>query len=227
MTKKWWITGAVVVVLAVVALFVGPRIYASLESSDPAASVSTEGAEAATGDLDGEWTVTAGDEANSTSAGYTVAEVLNGTDVTVVGTTADVSGSATITDQQLTTGEIVVQTASITTDSDRRDNQFRGNIFDVANNPTATFTVTSPVDLSSVPTDGTTGTVTMDGTLTLKGQTRDVSVETQVLRSGEDIIVSGAIPATWTDYGVEPPSLGFVTVDPTGTVDFLVTLSRV
>ncbi|MBY6537146.1 YceI family protein [Rhodococcus sp. BP-349] len=226
MKKKWWITGAVVVVLAIVALVVGPRIYSSIESSDPAASVSTSGAEAATGDLDGEWTVTPGDSANPTSAGYTVAEVLNGTDVTVVGTTPDVSGSATIANQQLTAGEIVVQTETITTDSDRRDNQFRGNIFDVANNPTATFTVTSPVDLSTVPTDGTTATVTLDGTLTLKGQTRDVSVETQVLRSGETIVASGNISATWTDYGIEPPSLGFVTVDPTGSVDFLVTLGK-
>ncbi|MGB6182451.1 MAG: YceI family protein [Rhodococcus sp. (in: high G+C Gram-positive bacteria)] len=225
MTKKWWITGAVVVVVALLAFVVGPRIYSAIESSDPAASVSTSGAEAATGTLDGEWTVTAGDEANPTSAGYTVAEVLNGTDVTVVGTTADVSGSATIADQQLTAGEIVVQTATITTDSDRRDNQFRGNIFDVANNPTATFTVTSPVDLSSVPTDGTTATVTMDGTLTLKGQTRDVSVETEVLRSGETVVASGSIPVTWSDYGIEPPSLGFVTVAPSGSVDFLVTLA--
>ncbi|KQU07595.1 hypothetical protein ASG56_08950 [Rhodococcus sp. Leaf7] len=225
MKKKWWIAAAVVVVLAIVALVVGPRIYSSLESSDPAASVSTSGAVAATGDLDGRWTVTPGDDANRTSAGYTVAEVLNGTDVTVVGTTPDVSGSATIADQQLTAGEIVVQTATITTDSDRRDNQFRGNIFDVAANPTATFTVTSPVDLSSVPTDGTTATVTMDGTLTLKGQTRDVSVDTQVLRSGETIVASGSIPATWADYGIEPPSLGFVTVDPAGSVDFLVTLA--
>lgn len=224
--KKWWIIGSVLVVAAVVALFVGPRIYSAVESSDPAASVSTEGAQAAEGDLDGEWTVTAGGGANPTSAGYTVAEVLNGTDVTVVGTTPDVSGSATVENQELTAGEITVQTASITTDSDRRDGQFRDNIFDVAANPTATFTVTSPVDLSTVPTDGTTATVSMEGTLTLKGETRPVTVEAQVLRDGENLVASGSIPATWSEYGVEPPSLGFVTVDPTGSVDFLVTLDK-
>ncbi|MBY6351504.1 YceI family protein [Rhodococcoides corynebacterioides] len=223
--KKWWIVGAVVVV-AVIALFVGPRIYASLESSDPAATVSTEGARAAEGDLDGQWTVTPGSESNPTSAGYTVAEVLNGTDVTVVGTTRDVSGSATVESSTLTGGEIVVQTGTITTDSDRRDNQFRGTIFDVAANPTATFTITEPVDLSTVPTDGTTATVPLTGDLTLKGQTRPVTVEASVLRDGANLVASGGIPATWTDFGVEPPSLGFVTVAPTGTVDFLVTLAK-
>ena len=160
--KKWWIVGAVVVV-AVIALFVGPRIYASFESSDPAATVSTEGARAAEGDLDGEWTVTPGSDSNPTSAGYTVAEVLNGADVTVVGTTRDVSGSAT---------------------------------------------------------------VPLTGELTLKGQTRPVTVDASVLRDGANLVASGGIPVTWTDFGVEPPSLGFVTVEPTGTVDFLVTLAK-
>ena len=227
MNKKWWIAIVVVVVVAL-GLYFGPKIYANVFAEDdaPAASVSTSGVAAASGDIDGNFTVVPGDATNTTAAGYTVAEVLNGSDVTVVGSTSDVSGTATVEDEQLTAGEIVVQTATITTDSDRRDNQFRGNIFDVAANPTATFTVSSPVDLSSLPQDGTAGEVSVDGTLSLKGVTQDVTVPMQVVQSGEDLIASGSIDTTWADYGVEPPSLGFVTVSPSGSVDFLVTLAR-
>lgn len=228
MTKKWWIVGAVVVVLVVLGVTVGPWAYGKFfaESDAPAATVSTSGAEAATtDDIDGTWTIVPGDDSNTTAAGYTVDEVLNGADVTVVGTTTDVSGEVTIDDDTLTTGEVVVQTDTITTDSDRRDGQFRDNIFETATYPTATFTFDSPVDLGGLPDDGTTTTVTADGTLTLKDQSRPVSVEMEVLQSGDTLIASGSIPTTWADYGIEPPSLGFVTVEDSGTVDFLITLN--
>ncbi|EOM75127.1 hypothetical protein Rrhod_3537 [Rhodococcus rhodnii LMG 5362] len=84
--------------------------------------------------------------------------------------------------------------------------------------------MTEPVDLSSVPTDGTTGTVRLTGTLELTGETLPVTTDATVLRTGEDLVVSGAIPVTWADYGITPPSLGFVTVEDAGTVDFLVVL---
>ncbi|MBY4131164.1 YceI family protein [Rhodococcus fascians] len=228
MTKKWWIVGVVVIVLVALGLYFGPKIYASLQEDDaPAATVSTSGAQAATVvDIDGRWIVTPGDATNTTSAGYTVDELLNGSDVTVVGSTTEVAGNVTIADDTLTDGQIVVLTNSISTDSDRRDSQFRGNIFDTATYPTATFTIDSPIDLSALPKDGTTETVTAEGTLTLKDQTRPISVEMEVLLSGDTLIASGAIPTTWTDYEIEPPSLGFVTVDPSGTIDFLVNLSR-
>jgi len=47
-----------------------------------------------------------------------------------------------------------------------------------------------------------------------------------VFRSGESLIASGAVPMTWTEVGVTPPSLGFVTVGPDGTIDFLVSLRK-
>lgn len=228
MTKKWWIVGVVVVVVAALGLYFGPKIYASLQEDDaPAASVSTSGAQAAsTESIDGRWIVTPGDAANATAAGYTVDELLNGSDVTVVGSTTEVSGNVVIADDTLTEGQVVVMTNSITTDSDRRDSQFRGNIFETATYPTATFDIDSPIDLSSLPKDGTTQTVTAEGTLTLKDQTRPVSVQMEVLQSGDTLIASGAIPTTWADYGIEPPSLGFVTVEGSGTVDFLINLSQ-
>ena len=118
MTKRWWIVGGVVVV-AVLALVAGPWVYGNWIAEDdaPAAAVSTEGAQAATGDIDGQWTVVPGTAPNATAAGYTVHEILNGASVTVVGSTGEVAGSATIEDGKLTAGEVTVQVASVQTDT--------------------------------------------------------------------------------------------------------------
>lgn len=227
MRKIGWSLAAVVVV-ALLGFFVAPWVYGNFIAEDdaPAAAVSTSGAQAATGALAGTWTVVPGTEPNRTAAGYTVHEILRGADVTVVGSTDQVSGSATVEDETLTAAEIVVQVDGITTDISQRDGQFRTRVMDTATHPTATFTLGEPVDLSSLPTDGTTATVQATGTLTLRGAERPVTVDVVALRSGENIVASGSIPSTWADYGIEPPSLGFVTVDDAGSVDFLITLER-
>ncbi len=227
MAKRWWIIGGIAV-LAVLAVAAGPWIYGTWIAEDdaPAAAVSTSGAQAAEGDVNGQWTVVPGTDPNATAAGYTVHEILNGASVTVVGSTGEVSGSATVDADKLTAADVTVQVASIATDNSRRDGQFRGMVMNTDEFPTATFTLDSPVDLAGVPTDGSTTNVTANGTLTLKGVTRPVTVDVEVLRSGTDLIASGSIPVTWTDFGVTPPSLGFVTVDGAGTVDFLVSLQK-
>lgn len=227
MRKLVWSLAAIVVI-AILGFFVAPWIYGNFIAEDdaPAASVSASGAEAASGDLNGSWTVTAGTDPNRTAAGYTVAEVLRGANVTVVGSTDQVTGSATIENDTLTAAEVTVQVGSITTDTSQRDGQFRDRVMSVGTYPTATFVLTEPVDLAGLPTDGTVATVPATGTLTLRGQQRPVTVDMQVLRTGDVIVASGSIPTVWSDYGVEPPSLGFVTVEGTGSVDFLVTLAR-
>ncbi|WP_241387310.1 YceI family protein [Rhodococcus sp. CH91] len=227
MRKLVWALVAVVVV-ALLGFFVAPWMYGTFIAEDdaPAASVSTEGAQAASGTLDGRWVVVPGIEPNRTAAGYTVHEILRGADVTVVGSTDQVSGSATVTDGTLTAAEVVVQVDGITTDSGQRDNQFRTRVMDTALYPTATFVLTEPVELTSLPEDGSTGTVTATGTLTLRDQERPVSVDVEVLRTADRLVASGSIPTTWSDYGIEAPNLGFVTVDDAGSIDFLVTLEQ-
>ncbi len=189
MRKVVW-SIVVLVVVALLGFFVAPWVYGTFIAEDdaPAASVSTSGVEAATGVLDGELAVTPGADPNRTAAGYTVHEILRGADVTVVGSTDQVSGTATIADESLTAAEITVQVEGIATDSSQRDGQFRGMVMDTANHPTATFRLTDPVDLSSVPTDGTVATVSGAGTLTLRGEERPVTVDVEVLRSGENIV---------------------------------------
>jgi len=218
MTRRAWILVAVPVVL-LLGLVLGPLAYAALQDdAPPAATVEVQPADAelSTG-TDGTWTVTDG-----STAGYRVDEVLNGADVTVAGTTEQVSGTVVVEAGALDSAEVTVDVASIATDSGRRDAYFRDNVMDVGTYPTATFTVTEPVELPEL--SGTPATVPVTGELTVAGQTRQVQVELAVVRTPDGVDISGSVPVTFADYGLEAPDLGFVSVEDQGAIEFLLHL---
>ena len=235
--RVWWIAGGVVAVVAVGAIG-GPLVYAALEEDaapartvqvQPEATASTGGGTAGAPSssapsadpaaLDGTWAIAA-----DSSAGYRVDEVLNGADVTVAGTTGEVSGQVVITGGDLTDADVTVDVASITTDTARRDSYFRDNVMDVAANPTAVFAVTEPAALPELT--GTPVTVPVTGELTVAGVTQPVETEISVVRTAEGVDVSGAVPVVFADYGIEPPNLGFVRVEDRGQVEFFLHLTR-
>jgi len=211
-TKVWTGIGAGVVALGVVAVVVGPGLYADWGNSRADAAPTLEAS--ATGEpvqaTDGTWTVTDG-----SFAGYRLEEVLRGQDVTVTGRTEQVTGTVTVEDGRLTAGEIEVDMASIATDQPPRDTYFRDQAVQVRSFPTATFTLTEPADLG----DGATG-VQLTGDLTIRDVTQQVTVDAQVAASGDTVQVVGSVPVTFADFGIEAPSLGFVTVEDTGAVEF-------
>lgn len=216
--------GAVVVVLGITAAVAGPAIYRDLivGPADDAPSLDVESLAPGTIDenaLAGEWTVTDG-----SFAGYRVDEVLNGTDVTVTGRTNDVTGTVTTTDSEVTEATITVDVASISTDSGSRDSYFRDTAMRVSENPTATFVLTSPISGDGASLDES-ATVTGTGVLTLAGVSNEVTVEMTAAVDGTTIRIAGQIPITFSDYGVTAPSLGFVQVEDTGLVEFLVVLT--
>lgn len=218
--RIWWFVGGGLGLL-VLALVAVPLIYAALEEDAPPAKTvqaQPEGVELAP-ETDGSWTVAPG-----STAGYRVDEVLNGVDKTVAGTTSQVSGSVVIEGGSLTSAEVTVDIASVTTDSSRRDGYFRSNVMDVDQFPTATFRVTGPVQLPELT--GTPVTVPVTGELTVKGAPREVRTELSAVRTPEGVDVSGSIPVTFADHGVHPPNLGFVRVEDAGAVEFLLHLTR-
>lgn len=227
MRKLVWVIVALVVVIGVV--IAAPFVYRAARGGDDTtpAVIDSSGADAARTDLDGTWTVVPGTPPNDTVAGYTVDEILRGEPVTVVGTTGQVSGEVTITDAVLDSGEFRVRMEGLSTDIGARDNRARSaDILDVEGHPVSTLALAEPVDLNGLPDDGTTDTVPMVVDLTIKGTTVRKEVEVAALRAGEQLIASGSIPLEWTEVGVQPPSLGFVTVGPDGTVDFRVVLEK-
>lgn len=218
--RIWWIVGGGLALL-VLGLVAGPLVYAALEDDAPPARSVQAQPEGATlsAETDGTWTIASG-----SSAGYRVDEVLNGADVTVAGTTDQVSGSVVVEGGSLTSAELTVDMASVATDNERRDSYFRGNVMEVAQYPTATFVVTGPVLLPELT--GTPVTVPVTGELTIKGTTREVQAELSVVRTPDGVDVSGSVPMTFADHGVDPPNLGFVRVEDAGAVEFLLRLTR-
>jgi hypothetical protein len=63
------------------------------------------------------------------------------------------------------------------------------------------------------------------GELTVKGTTREVRTDLSVVRTPEGVDVSGSVPVTFADHGIDPPNLGFVRVEDAGSVAFLLHLT--
>lgn len=206
--------GIGVVVLGGAAVVLGPGLYADWSNraaaDEPTLDTPSGGTLPDPADLDGSWTV-----AEGSFAGYRVHEVLQGEDVTVTGRTEEVTGSFTVVDGTLTAATVEVDMASVVTDEPPRDAYFRGDALEVGTFPTATFELGDPVAL---PT-GNAG-VELAGDLTVHGVTRAVTFDAQVGATADGVQVVGSVPITFSDFDVQAPNLGFVTVDDAGSVEF-------
>lgn len=226
--RRRWLIGTVVAVLVAVGLVVGgPWVYARFIVSEPPdvldLSTPTSPMQAVpTGpiEIDGVWQVTAGSE-----AGYRLGEVLSGEQTTVVGRTDEVSGTVEIVDGFMTEATITVQAGSISSDQSARDAYFR-RALDTTSFPTATFTLTEPVDVSVIGSSAAPMSVAAVGTLTFHGVGESVTATFDVQRTAEGVEVAGQMPVTLADFDLEVPDLGWVVVDPTGSVEVLVQLGR-
>ena len=192
--------------------------------TDDAASTTlapTTTPEPADGDVSGTWTAT-----NESTLGYRVKEVLGGVDTEGVGRTNAVTGSLTIDGTTVTAADFSVEVATITSDSSRRDGQVNGRIMDTATHPTATFVLTSPIQLGAIPADGEQITVDATGDLTLRGTTNQVTFPLTAEYANGRIGVFGNIPIVFPEYGIPNPSNGFAVVGDEGLLEFVLVFAR-
>ena len=171
--------------------------------------------------FDGTWLASTGSQ-----AGYRVKEVLFGQSVEAVGRTSNVDGALELAGVTVKSAAISIDLASVQSDEDRRDSQFRGRIMNVTQYPTATFTLTSPIDLGALPEDGSTVTVPATGELTLHGTKKAVTVDVTAKRAGGVISVNGTIPVVFSDYNIPSPSFGPASVEDHGEIEFLVNFTK-
>jgi polyisoprenoid-binding protein YceI len=232
-SRKWlrWVIAAVIAVVVLVVAV--PFIYINFIDDDDAPrlqltspSTSTPGSTDGTGagtpaELTGTWTVRAGSKAQ-----YRVDEVLFGQDNTATGSTEDVSGEVVFDDTTVTSADISVDMTTVTSDESRRDNQFQGRIMNTAQFPTATFTLTSPIELESVPAEATPITVPATGDLTIHGVTKPVTIELKAQRLGDTIEVNGTFPVKFSDYDIPNPSFAGIKVKDNGEFEFLLKLNQ-
>jgi polyisoprenoid-binding protein YceI len=114
----------------------------------------------------------------------------------------------------------------VSSDRSQRDNQFQGRIMNTATFPTATFTLTRPIQLGSLPAAGSTITAQATGTLAMHGVTKAVTVAVSARRTAAQIQVSGSIPIAFADWNIPNPTFGPVSTDDHGTLEFLVDLTH-
>jgi len=166
------------------------------------------------GAVDGDWTVTSGSE-----VAYRAVEVLFGQDTEGVGTTSSVTGSMTITGTTVESASFEVDMTSFKSDQGNRDNQFNGRIMDTSKFPTATFELTSPIDIGTIPADGTEIKVQATGDLTIKDQTKAVTLELTARRDGSIIGVTTDYGVVFADWNIDDPSAGPAQVEDNATLE--------
>jgi polyisoprenoid-binding protein YceI len=172
--------------------------------------------------LDGTWNVGTG-----SLAGYRVQEVLLGQSATAVGRTSQIWGSLTISGSAVTKGTFTVNMASVVSDQSERNAHFDGPIMDVSQYPTATLTLSSPIELGAIPADGVQEHYNATGALEMHGVTKTVTftVSAERLDAHIDALADIAIP--FSDWNIANPSIGgFVSTANSGTLEVLVHLTR-
>jgi polyisoprenoid-binding protein YceI len=233
------IIGGAACVAAVTLAGGGAYVYffSGLRSAPSALGLSSTPSAAATpttatsGSLVGTWTVTTG-----SLAGYRVKELFVGqtSKHEAVARTSTVSGGLTVAGDPnayhvsgITIIAVLTDLHSVDTVAGRDVSQRDGFVLRQMNLqqfPNATFTASSVTvtgAASGQPVD-----VTLPGTLTVHGVTKNVTAAAKAQLTGGKVEVAGSMAIDMTDYGVTPPSVPFTTVDSQVTIEFQIFLSK-
>ncbi len=191
----------------------------------------------ATGDaaIDGQWTLdtTTGEfdyeSATGTFVGYRVQEnLVNIGANTAVGRTDAVEGSMQIDGTKVTSAQFTVDMTQLTSNdpSGFRDGRVQ-RILGTDQFPTATFELTSPIDLGADATSGSEIEVTAKGDLTIHGVTKAVEFPLQSKLVEGTVVVVGSIDVKFSDFGIETPAApAVVSADDHGILELQLLFSR-
>ena len=223
--KRWVLIGVAGVLVVVVG---GPLVYFNLIAEDAPAALTVgtttpnpTATAPAPATLDGTWTVGEG-----SVAGYRVKEILFGQSKEAVGRTSKITGTFTLDGTTVDTAAFTVDMASMTSDQERRDGQFRGRIMDVSTYPTSTFELTQPIVLASIPAEGVQGTTKATGELTLRGTTKTVTFDLTGRRTGGTIEISGSLEIVFEEWDIPNPSGGPAQTSDEGVLEFLLVFTK-
>ncbi|HZG88446.1 YceI family protein [Paenibacillus sp.] len=102
--------------------------------------------------------------------------------------------------------EATVALDSLTSGNDMRDTHVKeARFLDAAAFPYATFALTSFEHFPTEWVEGKTVSFEMNGTLTMKGISKDVTFAVEALYSGGEILMEGNTVVTFADFGMENP----------------------
>jgi polyisoprenoid-binding protein YceI len=234
--RRWrWLLAAV---LAPLVLAVGGLWYfvlrrdappvATLDQAVAGVQASANGAVAST--VDGTWTIDGtitNTQGTGSYTGFRVNEVLSGVgSTTAVGRTPSLEGKFTVDGSTLTAATVTADLTAITSNDSRRDNAIQQALA-TSRYPTATFVLTTPVDVGAVPAEGQPIDIAATGDLTIHGVTRAVTIPLQAQLQNGVLVVVGTTEVSFADYGVTAPSAPIVaSVENHATVELQLYLTK-
>jgi polyisoprenoid-binding protein YceI len=250
MTQTRWLTAGIVTVLVILVGgyvaydqvlrgdtvaplgFATPNPNASasgtgIGASGSGALGSTEpGASASAADLAGSWSL-----GDGSVVGYRVREKLASLPAQsdAVGRTSSVTGQATIeaagATVRVTAAQFQADVTTLKSDRDMRDRRIHTMGLESDTYPTASFTLSGPIDVPAAALTGATVDVTLAGDLEIHGVKKAVTIPAKAVHTADGIQVLGSLTFPFSDYGMTPPSIGgFVSVENDATLEFLIAL---
>lgn len=229
MSKRAVLRTGVVAMAVLAVMVVGAVWWVFVRDDAPpaAALVEREVEVAPSSALDGRWAVRTGPDV---FAGYRIDEVAGAIHNTAVARTSDVTGSLRIAGTELTDVSVTVDMTTLVSQDDQlpvanRDRAMRTAGLESDTYPTASFTLTSPIDLGTLPDPGHTVRFDAVGELSLHGVERSVTVPFEARWNGRVVDVTASLDVELADYGIEQPAIQVVTVADHGTVELQLTFS--
>jgi polyisoprenoid-binding protein YceI len=231
--RKWWYVGGACLLVVALAGF-GIWYFVFRDDSPPAVSIdraseSIDSRTSTTGagqtSLDGTWKVDKSigsfNDFTSSFVGYRVKEELAGIGAkTAVGRTPNVTGSMTISGDQVPKASFTADLTTLQSDESQRDGTIHHQALESDRFPTATFELTKPITFDKIPADGVKTSVQAEGKLTLHGVTKDVTIPLDATRRGDAIAVTGQLDIPFADYDIQKPvSFKVLSIDDHGILE--------
>lgn len=190
-----------------------------------AAPTATTQPEAQPAGIDGTWTLAEGEQS---FVGYRVEEEL----ATIgykeaVGRSPTIEATITIEGGQLTGVLVTADLRDLKSDDPRRDGAIRNQALESNAFPMATFELTEPVDVPPGLAEGAPIAIEANGTLTLHGVTRPVTIPIEGKLEDGLMVVVGSIPIVFADYDIDQPrSPILVSIEDNGVMELQLFLAR-
>jgi YceI-like domain len=203
----------------VVVIVVAAAVFVVGQSAPAALRLPRDAPSAPVGPVDGSWRVTAG-----SVAGFRLRESAIGLGNDVVGRTTAVSGMVSIARGAVTSATFRIGLSSVRV-SGKTKPGFAAAL-DTSAYPVATVRLARPVSVGPAFASGSTISSTASCYLTMRGDTRAVTVSFEARRSGPQLQIAGSIPVVLADWGIRAPAgFGFLgSLAGSGSAEFLLIL---
>ena len=149
---------------------------------------------------------------------------------TVVGRTPNVTGTMQVTGTQITSVDITADMTAIETDDSGRTSALKSAAGGLETNtfPEATFVLTEPIELGSLPVEGAAIEVNAVGDLTVHGVTNQVTIPlTAELQAGLVVVFGSLVDMQLADYDIpKPTSVVVLSVEEIATMELQLFFSR-